>query len=328
MTTSPKGIALWVVVALVVGLVGVGAGYLIRDSFAGVDLELAAARVTVPREPIALSPETRQRVRIASVIHAFLEPRVTWPYRDVLVANTFKRHHLGDIIELLPKLDEEHRQMAAMYNEQKPTIEAVLNGTPFDQEVLLTILSQKSERWAQAFQGQDLFQAFQAQRMETARTLLRGFEADLRQIDSALETSRILREELVRLYAEGPPDPAPVVGDEIPEVIFSLIFVNPGTTDGLMLSHATVSAGDSEATLVRYNDAAGRRERRVEFLKVGAHGTADIRFVFDHDRSEVAQMKTIYERIVADEGPFTFAMEDVHGERLQIRLSSLAQGPS
>ncbi len=322
-----KGIALGVLAVVVVGLLAVYLGFIIRDAHDNPDISLAAVQVTLPREPIAMSHDTRERVRIASAIHAFLEPRVTWTYREALVSNSFKHHYLGDMLELLPKLDEQHRQTITLYNEQKPTLEAIIRGEPFNQEVLFTIISQKRERLAQSHQV-DIASEFQKDTPGTARMILEVIEGDIQQLNRSLETSRLLQEDFTRSYEAGAPEPLGIVDEEIPEVTFSIVVMNTGPSDGVLLDGATLQVGGEEAILIRYNEAAGRRDRGRDFQRIGAAAPTEIAYAFDLDANEHDVVRSVYERIVADEGPFTFTMECVCGDRYRIKLDSLPQGAS
>jgi len=319
-----KGIALGVVAVVVVGLLAGYGGFLIRGSSDRPDISLAAVQVNLPLEPIGLSHDSRERVRIASAIHAFLEPRVTWPYRETLVSNSFKYHYLGDMLELLPELDKQHRQTITLYNEQKPTLEAIIRGEPFNQEVLFTIVSQKRERLAQSHQV-DIASEFQKDSAGTARMILEVLEGDLQQLNMSLETSRILQDDLGRLHEAGAPEPLAIVGEEIPNVTFSILIVNTGRSDGVLLDRATLSVGGEEATLIRYNEAMGRRERSRDFQRIAAGAPTEIVYAFDLDANEHDVLRSVFERVVADEGPFTFTMECVCGDRYRIKLDSLPQ---
>lgn len=319
-----KGIALGVLVVVVVGLLAGLMGFLIRDAQNRPDISLAAVKVTLPRESIAMSHDTRERVRIASAIHAFLEPRVTWPYRETLVANSFKRHQVGDLLELLPKLDEQHRQTIALYNEQKPTLEAIIRGEPFNQEVLFTIISQKRERLAQSHQV-DIASEFQKDTPGTARMILEVIEGDIQQLNRSLETSGLLQEDFTRSYEAGAPEPLAIVGDKIPNVTFSIVIMNTGRSDGVLLDRATLQVSGEEAILIRYNEAAGRRDRNRDFQRIGAAAPTEVAYAFDLDENEHDVLRSVYERIVADEGPFTFGMECVCGDRYRIKLDRLPQ---
>ncbi|MCP4659420.1 MAG: hypothetical protein GY856_28770 [bacterium] len=319
-----KEIALAVLAVVAVGLLAGCLGFLIRGSYDRPDISLAAVQVTLPREPIAMSHDARERVRIAGAIHAFLEPRVTWPYRDALVANSFKRHYVGDMLELLPKLDEQQRRTIALYNEQKPTLEAIIRGEPYNQEVLFTIVSQKRERLAQSHKV-DIASEFQNDTPGTARMILGVIEGDIQQLNMSLETSGLLQADFTGSYEAGAPEPLAIVGEEIPNVTFSIVVMNTGRSDGVLLGRATLAVGGEEAVLIRYDEAMGRRDRDRGFQRIGAAAPTEIAYAFDLDENEHDVLRSVYERLVADEGPFSFTMECVCGERYRIKLDSLPQ---
>lgn len=326
-----------VVTGLVVSLGGGAAGYIYRDSFDAPRLSIQYARIEAPRRPIKLSIDAFRALKIDGNVMSFIADRVPWEVRPVIRKNEYTYQQIGEMRELLRTLMAEFRGIEVEEMSDLDTMEralrqgkALLGKTPpselRNRNIALSLLRdfpQLSRRLAATrnyFRNQwntDIFEVFYDDPLKALRRFITETEGDLTQTRETIKTISSVAADLDQAWTDGLPKYLSPVGDKVPEVKISVVISNTGRTDALLRNVGSLSIGETNIHLIRFDSKAERRRRSHEFDKIEAGGTLELDLAFDKENNSPEAEGKIYDEIAKGTTGFKLTLADIAGNNIE-----------
>lgn len=307
--------------ALITGYVG----YLYRDSFDQPHVSVEALYADIPRKSISLPADLLRRVRTEGEHQDFIDKLVPWEYKAALERNELTYAGVGDLLELLPKFDVRVRSHRNLFSDQEGILQKFLSGDP-ETDGIYWVLSTRRNYYLN-IRTLDLFEVFDKDPKVTARMLLNDTKGDIAGADFSLRIGSDLAAFLEQEYGRGLPEPRPIVGGEIPDVVYIVTAANTGRTDALIRNHAKLSGGGWFVDLIGYDLTLKRRQRENRHHKVESFSVAEIAFVPNLATSQPKLRDAAYKATKVNAGPFTLSLETIGGEEIEFVLEKFPEDP-
>jgi hypothetical protein len=339
MNTVAKAL-LSVVTGLLVSIIGGMVGYLYRDSFEASRLTIEYARIDAPQQPIALADDTRRVLKVDGNVMDFVEERVQWKVRPVVEKNDYTYQQIGEMQELLPKVNEDFSGTGKELSASLGTMEKALirvrqltdkkrKDVISSRDAAITVLKEFPElsrrlaatrNYYRSTWNLDIFELIYQNPDTALGKLIFDLQGDVAQVAETLQTISTVTSEVQNKWKAGPPGFLPVIGGDVPEVIITVIVSNTGRTDALLRNTGAIKIDNHMVKLIRFDRAAERRRRSYQFDKVPAGGTLELDLAFDTDANPPGDEQKIYTEIVKGVKALTLTLIDIGGRPVRATI--------
>jgi hypothetical protein len=329
------GAVLGLVVSVIAGLIG----YIYRDAFDAPRLKITHASIEAPSKSVALDHSVFDVLKIDGNISSFLEERVDWDAGSAIEQNNYTYEQIGDFRELLPaiatkfsKMKEELSKRLETFiaaRQELKTLHKKAGSATRAAELLLQKYPELSTRLAAARNYYisvwkvDLFDEYGRNPEQALDRLIADVQGDLTQVTETLQCALAAGPALEAAWGSGEPAKLPIVGDQVPTMVVTIVVSNTGRTNGLLHQTGAVRLGSTSSSLILYDQKAQRRKRMQAFEKVEAGDTVTLRFALNTERNSRSDEKTIYKALIEKRGDFEITLTDIAGNPLKYRIESL-----